>query len=120
MRLLKDILIIAALLFAAYCAVAGIANGQDVTPGSPVNVVTGQPITVSKSTQAKPVITAELREIYQQARADSAEAQLAVTAAQARLEAAVKAMQAVCPLTVDQQGKPQCAPEPPKSEAKKP
>lgn len=66
-----------------------------------------------------PSITAEQRETYQQARADLAEAQLAVVQAQARLKAAVDAMQAVCPLVVDAQGKPQCVPQP-KAEEPKP
>ena len=47
------------------------------------------------------------------------EAMAAHDSAQKRLDAAVKAMQAVCPLITDAQGKPQCQPEPPKSEQKK-
>jgi hypothetical protein len=60
---------------------------------------------------AGPKITSELREVYQQARADLSEAQLAVVQAQARLKAAVDAMQAVCPLALDAQQRPVCAPQ---------
>ena len=67
----------------------------------------------------KPKITAEMREAYFQAKADVLEAMAAHDSAQKRLDAAVKAMQAVCPLITDAQGKPQCQPEPPKSEQKK-
>jgi hypothetical protein len=66
-----------------------------------------------------PQITDAQQIAYFQARAEVAEAQAALTAAQTKLEAAVKAMQAVCPLTLDVAQRPVCqvAPEP-KPEAK--
>ena len=57
-----------------------------------------------------PAITSDMRETYFQAKSDVLEAQVALTAAQGRLDASVKGMQAVCPLIVDDKGKPQCAP----------
>jgi hypothetical protein len=87
---------------------AGIAGAQEKRPDLGF---TGS-ISEADAKLKPPAITPELREIYQQARADLAEAQLAIVQAQAKLEAAVKAMQSVCPLTVDAQGKPQCAPKP--------
>ena len=57
----------------------------------------------------QPEITSELREAYFHAKSDTLEAQLVLEAAQKRLDAAVKAMQAICPLVVDADGKPQCA-----------
>ena len=51
-----------------------------------------------------------MRETFFQAKADLLEAQVKLTDAQKRLDASLKEMQAVCPLTLDAQGKPQCAP----------
>ncbi len=57
-----------------------------------------------------PKITAEMRETFFQAKADLLEAQAKLTDAQKRMQDSVTAMQAVCQLTLDPQGKPQCAP----------
>ena len=65
-----------------------------------------------------PKITAEMRETFFQAKSDLLEAQAKLTDAQKRLDASLKEMQAVCPLTLDAQGKPQCQ-EPSKSTEKK-
>ena len=69
-----------------------------------------------------PKITAEMRETFFQAKSDLLEAQVKLTDAQKRLDASLKEMQAVCPLTLDAQGKPQCsqpAPEATKTPEKK-
>ena len=57
-----------------------------------------------------PKITAEMRESFFQAKADLLEAQAKLADAQKRMQDSVTAMQAVCQLTLDPQGKPQCAP----------
>jgi hypothetical protein len=66
----------------------------------------------------QPKITAEMRETFFQAKADLLEAQAKLADAQKRMQDSVTAMQAVCQLTLDPQGKPQCAP-PATSEAAK-
>ena len=60
----------------------------------------------------EPVITSEMREAYFQAKADVLEAQAVLEAAQKRFQAAVEIMTKTCPLILDAQGKPQCAPKP--------
>ena len=65
-----------------------------------------------------PKITAEMREAFFQAKADLLEAQAKLTDAQKKMQDSVSTMQAVCPLMLDAQGKPQCAPPAPPTEAK--
>ena len=57
----------------------------------------------------QPKITVEMRETFFQAKADLLEAQAKLTDAQKRMQDSVTAMQAVCQLMLDPQGKPQCA-----------
>lgn len=64
---------------------------------------------------ADPKITLEQQAAWLQARAELAEARLAVAAAEAKINAIVANMQAVCPLALNN-GRPECAPQP---EAKK-
>ena len=92
MRMKNVKLAIAFLAFAALCC------GQD------------------KPVAEKPVphITAEQQLAYFQAKADLTEAQARAVDAQKRMDDAVKVMQAVCPLVLDEKQRPQCAPEPPK------
>ena len=85
-------------------ALVGMAQPQQREPASPP--------------KDPPKITAEMRETFFQAKSDLLEAQAKLTDAQKRLDASLKEMQAVCPLTLDAQGKPQCQ-EPPKSTEKK-
>ena len=75
----------------------------------------------SAESQPEPTITVEMREAFQHARADVAEAQSAMVIAQQEMTEAVKVMQAVCPLTLDQQHNPKCVSVPanPKEGSKK-
>ena len=66
-----------------------------------------------------PKITEAQQIAYFQAKADLLEAQSAANAAQNRLDAAVKSMQAVCPLALDKDQRPVCQ-EPKPVEAAKP
>ena len=91
----RDWIIAFALVMLAGACIVSIASGQETATPEPA---------------APPAITSEMRETYFQAKSDVLEAQVALTAAQGRLDASVKGMQAVCPLIVDAQGKPQCAP----------
>ena len=67
----------------------------------------------------EPKITTEMREVYQQARADFLDYSARATDAKKRLDAAIKIMQDTCTLTQDEQGKIQCQPPTPKLEEKK-
>ena len=65
------------------------------------------------SAKPAPAITIEQQAEWLQARAELAEAQLAVKTAEARLNAAVKDIQAVCPAVgVNKAGRPECPPTP--------
>jgi hypothetical protein len=65
-----------------------------------------------------PKITAEQQVAYFQAKADVLEAQVALQLANDRLKGTVEVLTRVCPLVLDAQQRPQCAP-PPAPEAKK-
>ena len=60
-------------------------------------------------------ITIEQQAEWLQARAELAEAQLALKTAEARMQAVVKEIQAVCPAVINKAGRPECPPEPAKS-----
>ena len=82
-------------------ALVGLAQQQPAKPAAPAKPAD------------PPKITAEMRETFFQAKADLLEAQVKLSDAQKRMEDAVKTMQAVCQLTLDGQGKPQCQPPAP-------
>lgn len=69
--------------------------------------LTGVIWAVDKPTPSK--ITEAQQVMYFQAKSDVLEATMAQTSAQARLDAVVKAMTAVCPLVLDAQQRPVCA-----------
>ena len=75
-----------------------------------VGMAQQQPKETASAPKDPPKITAEMRETFFQAKADLLEAQAKLTDAQKRMQDSVTAMQAVCQLTLDPQGKPQCAP----------
>ena len=87
-------------------ALAGLAQQKPAKPTEPAKQ------------QDPPKITSEMRETFFQAKSDLLEAQARSADAQKRLDASLKEMQAVCPLILDAQGKPQCAPPAPPTEAK--
>jgi hypothetical protein len=87
-------------------ALAGLAQQKPAKPTEPAKPAD------------PPKITAEMRETFFQAKADVLEAQAKLTDAQKRMQESVKSMEAVCPLMLDAQGKPQCAPPAPPTEAK--
>ena len=59
-----------------------------------------------------PQITLEQQAEWLQARAELAEAQLALKTAEARINAAVKDIQTVCPAVMNKAGRPECPPKP--------
>jgi hypothetical protein len=59
-----------------------------------------------------PAITLEQQAEWLQARAELAEAQLAVKTAEARINAAVKDIQTVCPAVMNKAGRPECPAKP--------
>ncbi len=63
-----------------------------------------------------PKITLEQQAEWLQARADLLEAQLAVKTAEQKLVAVVTKLQAVCPLALNKDGRPECIPPPEKKE----
>ena len=68
-----------------------------------------KPIETAKP-QDPPKITSEMREAFFHAKADLQEFQAKLEDADKRMKTVVAAMQAVCPVMLDQQGTPQCAP----------
>jgi hypothetical protein len=66
-----------------------------------------------------PKITLEQQAEWLQARAELLEAQLAVKNAESRLLLVVTKLQAVCPLVLNPQGRPDCAPPPEKKDGPK-
>jgi hypothetical protein len=65
-----------------------------------------------------PKITLEQQAEWLQARAELLEAQLAVKTAEGKLLVVVTKLQAVCPLVLNPQGRPECAPPQPAPEKK--
>ena len=63
-------------------------------------------------TPKPPQITLEQQAEWLQARAELAEAQLALKTAEARINAAVKDIQTVCPAVMNKAGRPECPPKP--------
>ena len=70
-----------------------------------------QPVT-PKPPQITPQISIEQQAEWLQARAELAEAQLALKTAEARINAAVKDIQTVCPAVMNKAGRPECPPKP--------
>jgi hypothetical protein len=60
-----------------------------------------------------PQITIEQQAEWLQARAELAEAQLQLKTAEARMNAVVKEIQAVCPAVIGKTGRPECPVKPP-------
>jgi hypothetical protein len=59
-----------------------------------------------------PQITIEQQAEWLQARAELAEAQLALKTAEARMNAVVKEIQTVCPAVINKAGRPECPAKP--------